>query len=239
MSAEGLRFHVDRGLPPAIWVGEATAHIVSGWWFHPSKRLRRLSMLVGEKPWPIRHTRDFRPDVANALASEDPEGRSLLSGCWDAVPLVSDSLELRSVGLRFEWRDGTVDAFPLGQIRFVSSPEPSESPTVECSPGPALVICLGTYRPNLEAFRRQIDSIVKQTFTDWVCVVNDDGSSQETLAAIREICACDSRFRVFGNAHNVGFYRNFERALWHAKRLGPSFVALADQDDYWYPDKLE
>ncbi len=36
----------------------------------------------------------------------------------------------------------------------------------------------------------------------------------------------------------LGFYNNFERALALAPR-GARFVAMADQDDRWYPDKLE
>jgi hypothetical protein len=36
----------------------------------------------------------------------------------------------------------------------------------------------------------------------------------------------------------VGFFRNFERAL-AAAPSGADYVALSDQDDRWYPDKLE
>jgi hypothetical protein len=56
--------------------------------------------------------------------------------------------------------------------------------------------------------------------------------------AIREIAAQDERFHLYRNQQRLGFYRNFERCL----ELVPAkaaFVALADQDDYWYPNKLK
>jgi hypothetical protein len=54
---------------------------------------------------------------------------------------------------------------------------------------------------------------------------------------MREVLAGDRRFSLTTHPERVGFYRNFERAL----RLvphGAGLVALADQDDRWYPDKL-
>ena len=47
----------------------------------------------------------------------------------------------------------------------------------------------------------------------------------------------DPRFVVSRSPRRLGFYRNFERAL----TLTPGdadFIALADQDDRWYPEKL-
>ena len=39
------------------------------------------------------------------------------------------------------------------------------------------------------------------------------------------------------HASNVGFYKNFERALGYVT-ADTDYVALCDQDDYWYPEKL-
>ena len=47
----------------------------------------------------------------------------------------------------------------------------------------------------------------------------------------------DPRFVVSRSDRRLGFYRNFERAL-SLVPAGVRYVALADQDDVWHPDKL-
>ena len=109
--------------------------------------------------------------------------------------------------------------------------EPPATPgTVEAE----VVVCMATFRPSLDLLARQFDSIRAQTETGWRCVISDDGSPPETLDAIRAMI--DERFVLIVGPH-LGFYRNFEHAL---EQVGPAtrYVALADQDDHWRPDKL-
>ena len=107
------------------------------------------------------------------------------------------------------------------------------------SEGESLVaICMATFEPPLHLLRVQLDSIRAQTHTEWICVISDDASSPERLAAMRELIGNDERFRFRPNERRVGFYGNYERAL-AAVPPEAGFVALADQDDRWYPEKLE
>lgn len=99
-------------------------------------------------------------------------------------------------------------------------------------------ICLAVFRPDRELLRSQIESIRSQSLQDWHCTIGVDGpdpSARETLDAL---IGEDSRFRVIEYADNVGFYRNFERLLEEVDH-DSTWVALADQDDYWYPEKLQ
>ena len=63
------------------------------------------------------------------------------------------------------------------------------------------------------------------------------------LAAFTSICSIRDyikrypRFRLIENDQRVGFYHNFERALNNVPDEC-SFVALSDQDDFWYANKL-
>jgi hypothetical protein len=103
--------------------------------------------------------------------------------------------------------------------------------------GRSIAICMATYEPDPELFARQIDSIREQTDTDWVCVISDDGSGPEAVAAMERVLGDDPRFRFDRAAERQVFYRNFERAL----TLAPpdaTLIALSDQDDVWYPHKL-
>lgn len=63
----------------------------------------------------------------------------------------------------------------------------------------------------------------------------DDGSTDETIAILRQHAARDDRFRVRRNRSRFGVARNFERAIHFARA---PWIALADQDDVWLPDKL-
>ena len=101
-----------------------------------------------------------------------------------------------------------------------------------------MAICLATYNPPLELFRRQLESIRSQTHANWVCLISDDCSRPEQFAALQEIVGDDPRFVVSRSPRRLGFYLNFERALALAPREA-QFVALCDQDDCWYPDKLQ
>lgn len=96
---------------------------------------------------------------------------------------------------------------------------------------------MATFDPDPHLLERQVDSIREQTHANWVCLVSDDGSSEERLQHLRALIGDDKRFTLSVGAERLGFYANFERAL----RMVPAeaeFIALADQDDRWYPEKL-
>jgi glycosyltransferase involved in cell wall biosynthesis len=97
---------------------------------------------------------------------------------------------------------------------------------------------MATFEPPLDLFERQVTSIREQTYDNWICLISDDCSSPQRLAGIREVLGDDPRFLLFPSRRRRGFYGNFERALAMVPREA-SYVALADQDDRWYPDKLE
>lgn len=97
---------------------------------------------------------------------------------------------------------------------------------------------MATFEPDPVLFATQVESLRKQTLGDWVCLISDDCSGPRSLAGIEAEIGGDERFRLSRSERRQGFYRNFERAL----EMTPGdavLVAFADQDDYWYPRKLE
>lgn len=96
---------------------------------------------------------------------------------------------------------------------------------------------MATHAPDPELFRIQIDSIRAQEGVDWTCFISDDASGPEAMAAIEAAIEGDRRFILSRSTERLGFYRNFERTI---ASVPESFelVALSDQDDRWYPDKL-
>lgn len=91
---------------------------------------------------------------------------------------------------------------------------------------------------NSEAFIGQtLASIRSQSFTDWECVVVDDGSVDQTCAVVREVAASDCRVRLVRQrcggssmARNRGFLESCPSS---------EYVSFMDSDDVWEPRALE
>jgi glycosyltransferase involved in cell wall biosynthesis len=84
---------------------------------------------------------------------------------------------------------------------------------------------------------QQLDSIAKQTRPPDELVVCDDKSTDQTVEMIRSFAAsANCSVKVFANHKNVGFIANFERAI---QLCTGDLIALSDQDDSWYPMRLE
>jgi glycosyltransferase involved in cell wall biosynthesis len=99
-------------------------------------------------------------------------------------------------------------------------------------------VVLAAYEPDPTLFARQLASIQHQTVSDFECLIAADGDAAHIRRLVAQTVGSDSRFRVIGFDDRVGFYRNFERGL-RAIDGRSTWVALSDQDDYWYPEKLE
>jgi len=85
--------------------------------------------------------------------------------------------------------------------------------------------------------REQLDSIAVQTHLPDELVVCDDDSTDRTVAILEDFAAAAPfPVRVYTNPKNLGTAKNFERAIGLATG---EVIALADQDDVWYPHKLE
>ena len=100
------------------------------------------------------------------------------------------------------------------------------------------VIVMAVYHPDLELLERQILSLKCQTHRGWTCLVGIDGADGATRAEVQRLVDGDDRFEVREFADNVGVYRHFERML-RAIPSDVAWVALCDQDDRWFPAKLD
>jgi rhamnosyltransferase len=85
----------------------------------------------------------------------------------------------------------------------------------------------------------QIESIRRQTFTEWKLLVRDDGSSDETIRIVEALASSDPRIELVRDGRgNLQTVASFGALLERAMAAGAGYVALADQDDVWQPRKL-
>lgn len=96
-------------------------------------------------------------------------------------------------------------------------------------------IAMTTY--NGEKFiKKQLDSIINQTYKNLEIIICDDGSIDRTIDIIKEYQKKDKRIKLYINEKNLGFSKNFEKAISLCKG---DYIALSDQDDIWELDKIE
>lgn len=83
----------------------------------------------------------------------------------------------------------------------------------------------------------QLQSIAAQTIQPYQLVVCDDGSTDRTVQILEDF-AKTAPFQVciFRNSATLGYTKNFEKAI---ALCDGDLIALSDQDDIWYPHKLE
>lgn len=99
---------------------------------------------------------------------------------------------------------------------------------------PLVSVALATYNGG-HFLREQLDSIYTQSWANIEVVACDDCSTDDTVSILDEYRQSHGlRYEV--NKRNQGFVRNFEKIL---SRCCGTFIALADQDDIWLPQKLE
>ncbi|MQA76422.1 MAG: glycosyltransferase, partial [Solirubrobacterales bacterium] len=256
MREDGLRVGLGFPLPDALPAGKPTALFCYGTCFHPREPVAALELSVGGERHPVPVIAMPRPDLFASLhpnldaaalepggfdpdSPTDPELRAFRSGFWATVALTAPAtpgkLELRAEA---RLASGASASAALGEIEVVERSAPSYDALVGRRSEDLVAICMATFEPDLELFRRQVDSLRSQTHTNWICVVSDDCSAEESFEAIRAVIGDDRRFVTSRSDERLGFYRNFERALGMAPAEA-DFVALCDQDDRWYPDKLE
>ena len=98
-----------------------------------------------------------------------------------------------------------------------------------------IAILLATY--NGERFlHQQLDSLYAQTLKDWTLYVHDDGSTDGTLAILKEYAEKYDNFIVLDYPSQRGASANFFSLL---QRVDASYYFFSDQDDVWMAEKIE
>ena len=91
---------------------------------------------------------------------------------------------------------------------------------------PKISIIVPVYKVE-QYLRRCLDSIVNQTFTDWECILVDDGSPDNSGRICDEYAEKDERFRVF-HQENQGVSAARNRGL---DNMNGKYCMFVDSDD--------
>ena len=100
---------------------------------------------------------------------------------------------------------------------------------------PLLSVIIGAYNC-ANTLPVSLDSIIEQTFTDFVCYICDDGSTDNTADIIKMYTKRDSRIVFLQNEKNSGLSYTLNKMIRLCKT---PFIARMDGDDISEPNRFE
>ena len=81
-----------------------------------------------------------------------------------------------------------------------------------------------------------IDSVLKQSFTEWELIVINDCSTDRTAEILSQYEAADARVKVYTNEVNLRLPSSLNKAISYARG---KYIARMDADDICISDRLE
>lgn len=85
---------------------------------------------------------------------------------------------------------------------------------------------------------QQLDSIIKQTYSNWELWIRDDDSIDNTIKIVRDYMDIDDRIKLYQDEiGNLGCVENFATLLENTPYA--DYIMFSDQDDVWLPFKIE
>ncbi len=104
---------------------------------------------------------------------------------------------------------------------------------------PTVQILMATYNGE-KNLREQLDSIINQTYDNWILMIRDDGSTDGTIELLEEYCKKDKRIIYEMNDSNEhGWQINFQKLMQKAIDSPAEQFMFCDQDDIWEKNKIE
>jgi len=105
---------------------------------------------------------------------------------------------------------------------------------------PKIVILMSTYN-GARFLKDQIESLFLQTYTNWLLLVRDDGSTDNTVNILDNYCKMDERIVLNKNkTGNLGPKNSFSYLVGQARKYTDiNYFMFCDQDDVWLPSKIE
>lgn len=85
-------------------------------------------------------------------------------------------------------------------------------------------------------FIQAVESIEKQTYSNWEFIICDDGSTDDTYERLTEYAQGRQRYKIIRNKTNLGLAATLNHCLEHCNG---EYIARMDDDDLSYPDRFE
>lgn len=99
-----------------------------------------------------------------------------------------------------------------------------------------IAILLSTFNGE-KYLSEQLDSLLNQSYEDWICYIHDDGSTDSTIELLNKYNhRFPEKFNILNYESTGSACNNFISLLKYPKE---QYVMFCDQDDVWLPEKIE
>lgn len=87
-----------------------------------------------------------------------------------------------------------------------------------------------------EQLKLAIESMLNQTYKDFIFMIVDDDTNQENKKLLAEFAKKDSRIKIVKNEVNLGFVNSLNKAI---GMTDTKYIVRMDSDDISHPERLE
>lgn len=102
---------------------------------------------------------------------------------------------------------------------------------------PSVCIMMAVYNGQTY-LKEQIDSIVSQTYQNWTLMIQDDGSTDDTISVLSSYTDARIHFQTNTSGYHGPFINFHTLANTMKRKKSYDYYMFCDQDDIWHPDKL-
>ena len=104
-----------------------------------------------------------------------------------------------------------------------------------CQCKPKISVVLSTYNRE-RTLRYALNSLLKQTYSNFELIVINDGSVDNTQEILEEYAAKDQRIKIIKHEQNMGIVYGLNEGLEQARG---EYIARMDDDDLSYPERFK
>ncbi len=106
--------------------------------------------------------------------------------------------------------------------------------------GSQMVVLMSVYKnDNPEHLRLSVESVLKQTYQDFLLLIGVDGAVGDDLADVLHSYDANSKVKAFWFIENRGLTAVLNNLLEEGKKMQPVFFARMDADDISHTDRFE
>jgi hypothetical protein len=234
-----LVVRVEAGIPEEVRTGETVTLVAQGFACCPGGTIVATELLVGDAVLASEPFQAFPRAEAFARSTALVDAGAQLFGGF-AVAWTGPAPAQGDHAVTLRLRLGRGPGGPAGdrtvRLGTLAVRRPSPRRRAAAADVPVVAIAMATYEPRADLLDVQLQSIRAQSLPDWRLTISDETASEAGRELIARMVRGDPRITL-RHGPRRGVVGNFERALRAVDPRAP-FVALADQDDRWHPDKL-
>lgn len=98
-----------------------------------------------------------------------------------------------------------------------------------------VTVLIPTYK-RAEKLKRAVESVLNQSYQDFIIIISDNASGDETENIVNDLKIIDTRIEYFKQPKNIGMNPNFNFLV---SKVNTPFFCLLTDDDYYLPNFLE